>query len=188
MRRHSPVIVARLAMAMATAATIACAAAGDPQNPGAPSPTVPAGWQTYSNTAYRFSVAYPDEYGLVPEIAPPPSGAVLRVRFQEKELLSSDFVDLEPARFTVEVFPLYPPTALASWLRLKDRLPRDATTRSVSLAGAREGLLVQQRQQLAPNQFYYFATAEYIYALTPLGANSPAILASFRLLRAGGAD
>ena len=63
----------------------------------------PAGRPT-PTPQYGFGVSYPEEFGIVPETAAPPSGAVARVRFQEKELLSSDFVDREPARFMVEVF------------------------------------------------------------------------------------
>jgi len=51
----------------------------------------------------------------------------------------------------------------------------------MALAGAQEGLRVQQRQQLAPNDFYYFTNGNNVFALTPLGAHSAEILASFRL-------
>jgi hypothetical protein len=156
-------------------------AASEPQNPISPSGTVPAGWQTYTDATYRFAVAYPDEYGIIPEKTPPMGGAVERVRFQDKQLLSTDFADLEPARFTVEVFATKQ-SSLTDWLRSINRLPAGATTTAVSLAGARKGIRVQTRQQLAPNDFYYFATNKYVYALTPLGMYSSAMLTSFRLL------
>ncbi|HXN00156.1 MAG TPA: hypothetical protein VN982_16945 [Candidatus Dormibacteraeota bacterium] len=156
-------------------------AASEPQNPISPSGTVPAGWQTYTDATYRFAVAYPDEYGIIPEKTPPMGGAVERVRFQDKQLLSTDFADLEPARFTVEVFAAKE-SSLTDWLRSINRLPAGATTTAVSLAGARKGIRVQTRQQLAPNDFYYFATNKYVYALTPLGMYSSAMLTSFRLL------
>ena len=105
-----------------------------------------------------------------------------RVRFQEKELLSSAFVDREPARFMVEVFFGDQATTLTAWLRSNNRLPAGAVTSTIALAGAAEGLKVQQRQQLAPNEFYYFARGRYIFAVTPLGAHSAEMLASFRFL------
>ena len=163
--------------------TLACAASSDVgQNVTSPSPAIPSGWPSYTNSQYGFAISYPDEYGIVPETTAPASGANLRVRFQEKALLSSDFVDLEPARFMVEVFVLAQPTTLTTWLRSKNRLPADALTSSTALAGAQEGLRVQQRQQLAPNDFYYFTKGNYVFALTPLGAHSAEMLASFRLI------
>jgi len=172
---------------IAVIVTLACAASSD-TGPNSPSPNspfpsqvIPAGWSDYTNTQYGFALSYPGEYGIVPETTPPASGANLRVRFQEKALLTSEFVDQEPARFMVEVFVLAQPPALTTWLRSKNRLPADALTSSMALAGAQEGLRVQQRQQLAPNDFYYFTNGNNVFALTPLGAHSAEILASFRL-------
>ena len=166
-------------LTMGIALTIACAASSEPQNPISPSGTVPAGWHVYTDATYGFAVAYPDEYGVIPEKTPPMGGVAERVRFQDKQLLSTDFTDLEPARFTVEVFAAKQ-SSLTDWLRSMNRLPSGATTTAVSLAGAREGIRVQPRQQLAPNDFYYFARSEHVYALTPLGMYSSAMLASFR--------
>jgi len=148
-----------------------------------PSGAVPAGWQTYSDARHGFAVAYPDEFGIVPESAAPPGGALLRVRFLDRQLLGSQFADLEPPRFTVEVFPLGQSQTLTDWARTAGRLPRDAATTTMSLVGALEGLRIQQRLQLAPNDFFYFRTEQHVYALTPLGAHSAEMLDSFRLLR-----
>jgi hypothetical protein len=149
---------------------------------GSPSGAVPAGWHRYTDAKFGFEIAYPDEYGIVAERNPAPSGAVKRVRFQEKQLLSSEFVELEPPRFAVEVFVLSQQTPLASWLRSKGRLPADASITKVTLAGAREGIRVQLRQQLAPNDFFYFMSNKLVYLLTPLGSHAPAMLKSFHLL------
>jgi hypothetical protein len=165
------------------ALTIACAHSSESQNPSSPSPTgtVPADWQVYTDATHKFEVAYPPDYGIVPEKTPPTSGAVARVRFQDKSILSTDFAELEPPRFTVEVFPAQQ-SSLMDWLRATNRLPVGASTTTVALAGAHEGIRVQQRQQLAPNEFYYFSTSGYVYAVTPLGMYSSTMLASFRLL------
>jgi len=168
------------ALMTVTALSLACAGSSQPQNPLSPPGTIPAGWQTYSDSKYRFAVQYPTDYGVVPEKTAPPGDVASRVRFQDKQLLSTEFADLEPARFTVEVFAARP-AALSAWLRSNNRLPPAATTTPVALAGAREGLRVQQPQQLAPNDFYYFAAGDYVYALTPLGAYSSDMLASFRV-------
>lgn len=161
----------------------ACTSTGQSQPPSSPSGTVPAGWFTYSDATYGFAVAYPSEFGIVPESAPPPGGALQRVRFLEREIVGGQFADLEPPRFTVEVFALGPSTTLADWARAAGRLPRDAATTPVELAGAREGLRIQQRLQMAPNDFFYFRTDQRVYALTPLGAHSAEMLDSFRLIR-----
>ena len=176
-------LIGRLIVPLAAAATIACAAASDGvESPISPAPAVPAGWQTYTNPLYGFAVSYPAEFGIVVETTPPPGGAAARVRFQVKELLTSAFVDREPARFTVEVFFGDQATTLAAWLRSNNRLPAGAVTSTFALAGAAEGLKVQQRQQLAPNEFYYFSSGRYIFAVTPLGEHSAGMLASFRLI------
>ena len=131
----------------------------------------------------RVRRGVPSEFGIVPESAPPPGGALQRVRFLEREIVGGQFADLEPPRFTVEVFALGPSTTLADWARAAGRLPRDAATTPVELAGAREGLRIQQRLQMAPNDFFYFRTDQRVYALTPLGAHSAEMLDSFRLIR-----
>jgi hypothetical protein len=170
-------------IAVGLALSVACARSSEMQNPGAPSPsgTVPAGWQVYTDATHKFEVAYPGEYGIVPEKTAPAGGAVSRVRFQDKSLLSTEFGELEPPRFAVEVFPAKQ-SSLMDWLRSNNRLPAGATATTVAMAGAQEGLRVQQPQQLAPNEFYYFSTSGYVYAVTALGTHASTMLASFRLL------
>jgi len=125
---------------------------------------------------------YPDDFGILPEPSSLPSGAIKRVRFQDKQILSGQFAELEPSRFTIEVFKPGPASSLTEWLRSRNRLPPDAVITTVSLNGAREGVRVQRRQQLAPNEFYYFATTDYVYALIPLAEYGTKMIASFRLL------
>jgi hypothetical protein len=168
---------------IAWAATFACAApAATVQNPVSPSGAIPSGWPVYMNSRYGFAVSYPDDYGIVPESTASENGADFRVRFQEKALLTSEFVDREPARFMVEVFVLPQPLPLVSWLRSRNRLTPDAVSSPLALPGAREGLRVQRSQQLAPNDFYYFSKDNVIFTLTPLGPQSAPMLASFHFL------
>src|SRR4051812_34010527 len=55
------------ALMTVTALSLACAGSSQPQNPLSPGGAIPAGWQTYSDSTYRFAVQYPAEYGVVPE-------------------------------------------------------------------------------------------------------------------------
>lgn len=160
----------------------ACTTAGQPQGPTSPSGVVPTGWLTYSDVIYSFSVAYPDEFGIVPEPGAAPGGALKRVRFLDKQLLAGQFADLEPPRFTVEVFPLGQASSLTEWARAAGRLSQGATTTAMTLAGAREGLRIQLRQQMAPNEFYYFLADQRVYALTAFGQYSAEMFDSFRLI------
>jgi hypothetical protein len=167
---------------MAIAVTIACAASNDTPGITLPSGVVQPGWQTYTDAAYRFAVSYPEALDILPEATPVANGVRKRIRFQDKHLLSGPFAELEPPRFTIEVSATTGAMSLADWLRSVDRLSAGAIVTPVTLAGAREGVRVQLRQQLAPNEFYSFATSEYVYTLTPLGMYASDMLASFRLL------
>jgi hypothetical protein len=161
--------------------TIVCRASND-SGTTAPSSVVQSGWRTYTDAAYRFSVLYPEALGILPEPTPAKDGARKRIRFQDSQVMSGPLAELEPPRFTIEVFATTGAVSLVDWLRSVHRLPAGATMTPVTLAGAREGLRVQLRQQLAPNEFYSFATTEYVYMLTPLGMYAADMLTSFRLL------
>jgi hypothetical protein len=167
---------------VAIAVTIACGASNGTPGTAFPSGVVQSGWRTYTDPAYRFAISYPEAFDIVPEATPPANGVRKRIRFQDKQLLTGPIAELEPPRFTIEVFPTTGAVSLADWLRSVGRLSAGATVTPVALAGAREGVRVQLRQQLAPNEFYSFATSEYVYTLTPLGMYASDMLASFRLL------
>ena len=169
-----------------SAAAFGCAASNGSQALDAPPAillpgTAPAEWNTYTDAVHRFAVSYPDGLGILPEKTSPPGGAVARVRFQDTQILSGAFAELEPPRLTIEVFAAKPGTPLTDWLRSVNRLPAAATTTRVALRGAAEAVRVQERRQLAPNDFYYVAAGDRVYVLTPLGGYSAEMLASFRL-------
>ena len=62
--------------------------------------------------------------------------------------------------------------SLETWLRAAGKLPPDGEVSRFSWPGAREALVVRHRSAMAPNEFYYFATNNWAYALTPLGDGS----------------
>ena len=167
-------------LVIAMAFAIACSDAGEPQMPTGPTPTaIPGGWQTYSDPVYAFSISYPSNYTILPDSTPPNPGVVKRVRFQDRQIATTPFADREPERFLVEVFGAQA-TGLEAWLRSAGRLPADASVSGFSWPGATEAVAVRQRIALSPNEFYYFATGRWVYALTP-SADGVTMLGTFAL-------
>jgi hypothetical protein len=141
-------------------------------------------WLIYTDTAYGFSIKYPDTYVILPEPTPLPATTppvVHRVRFQDKQRASGQFANREPAQFAVDVFELDPVVPLHDWLQSAGLVPARATVEQVHLDGAGEGWRVRRPVLMAPNESYFFATEEYVYRLTPLGPHSQDMLASFQL-------
>jgi hypothetical protein len=161
---------------------VACSGAGGAQNPIAPTPVAgPEGWLTHSDPAYAFSISYPANVVVLPDSTPSIPGLVKRVRFQDREIASSPLADREPERFLIEIFQR-PSIALETWLRGAGRLPPDAEVSRFSWPGAREAVAVRRQVAIAPNEFYYLSTDEWVYALTPMGDGST-MLGTFVLLR-----
>ena len=171
------------------ASVILASCDGDAGQVGGPEPPLPviqqAGWLMHSDSTYGFAVRYPNDDVILKEStlpipAQPP--AVLRLRFQQKNIAAGQFADLEPPRFTIQVFTRSSGHSLRNWLHSVGLLPPGSEVSIVQLAGASEGLRVGLRQQLAPNEFVYFATGKYVYCLIPFGPESADMLASFRLI------
>ena len=162
--------------------------AGEAQDPAgtSPSPTavMPADWARYADDGFGFSVAYPPDYVILPQSVLP-AGAqpapAQRVWFQEKSIAAGEFAGQEPARLAIHVYAKPAGVGLSDWLRSAGLMPAGAAAVPARLDGAREGLRVALRQQLAPNEFVYFATDKYVYQLVPLGEHSAQMLESFRL-------
>ncbi|TKB66938.1 MAG: hypothetical protein E8D52_14775 [Nitrospira sp.] len=143
------------------------------------------GWQMHTDPVYGFAIEYPKGYVILKEITlPTPNqpAAVQRVRFQQKHIAAGQFADLEPPMLTIQVFPIPSGRSLRDWLNSFGLLPPGSEITAVQLPGAREGVRVALRQQLAPNEFLYFATDQYVYGLIPLGPENEKMLASFRLI------
>lgn len=144
------------------------------------------GWQMHTDSIYGFAIEYPKEYVILKEITlptPTQPAAVKRVRFQQKDIAAGQFSDLEPPMLTIQVFPRPSGRSLRDWLDSFGLLPPGSEIAAVQLPGAREGLRVALRQQLAPNEFLYFTTDQYVYGLIPLGPEGKKMLTSFRLIR-----
>ena len=143
------------------------------------------GWQMHTDPTYGFAVEYPKGYvilkeGTLPTPTQPP--AVQRVRFQRKDIAAGQFADREPPVLTIHVFARSSGRSLRDWLDSFGLLPPGSEIATVQLPGAREGVRVALRQQLAPNEFLYFATDKYVYGLIPFGPEGANMLRSFRLI------
>jgi hypothetical protein len=143
------------------------------------------GWQMHSDPTYGFAVEYPKGYVILKEVTlptPTQPPAVQRVRFQRKDIAAGQFADLEPPGLTIQVFARPSGRSLRDWLDSFGLLPPGSKISAVQLPGAREGVRVALRQQLAPNEFLYFATDRYVYGLIPFGPEGLKMLTSFRLI------
>ncbi|MBH0202822.1 MAG: hypothetical protein HP496_11140 [Nitrospira sp.] len=142
------------------------------------------GWHMHTDPTYGFAVDYPKGYVILKErTLPTPTQppAVQRVRIQLKDIAAGHFADLEPPALTIHVFSRSSGRSLREWLDSFGLLPLGCEMTAVPLAGAREGVRVSLRQQLAPNEFFYFATDRFVYGLIPFGHESANMLRSFRL-------
>ena len=143
------------------------------------------GWQMHTDPIHGFAIDYPKGYVILKEVTlptPTQPPAVQRVRFQRKTIAAGQFADREPPMLTIQVFPRPSGRSLRDWLNSFGLLPPGSEITAVQLPGAREGMKVALRQQLAPNEFLYFATDQYVYGLIPLGPESEKMLASFHLI------
>lgn len=143
------------------------------------------GWQMHNDPTYGFAIDYPKRYVILKEVTlptPTQPAAVQRVRFQQEDIAAGQFADLEPPMLTIQVFPRPSGRSLSDWLNSFGLLPPGSKIAAIQLPGAREGVRVALRQQLAPNEFLYFATDQYVYGLIPFGPESEKMLASFRLI------
>jgi hypothetical protein len=177
---------------MACALTVVICAACADSTSGSMTPAAPAAsrapgqadgaWVTLEDPERRFALRHPAAYVVLPEAGAPPGGAVYRLRLQERTLAASEGAALEPPKLTLEVFELGGAPSLSEWLAAHGRLPSGASREAVSAPGVEEGVRVRLRVQLAPNEFVYFRSARFVYALTPLGPDGPALIESFRVL------
>jgi hypothetical protein len=141
-------------------------------------------WLVYNNTDYGFSLKYPETFVIMKEPRDSAQGFPLRlhrVRFQDKQLSLAETAALEPPQFAVEVFKRDDSASLKNWLKSVQWLSSTDSVESFHVEGAREGVRIDKMEQLAPNQFYYVATKQYVFRLTPLGEHGPDMVASFRL-------
>ena len=175
-----------LNMMVASVVLASCdSAARQLDRPTGASPVIQTkGWQMHTDSTYGFAVEYPKGYVILKERTLPTAtqpAAVQRVRFQRKDIAAGQFADLEPPVLTINVFARSSGRSLREWLSSSGLLPPGSELSAVQLPGAREGVRVALRQQLAPNEFVYCATDKYLYGLIPFGSEGEKMLASFRL-------
>ena len=143
-----------------------------------------AGWRTYNDKNYGFSIKYPRSFVILPR-RPRAAGdrpsLVQRVHFQSKGLVSGPLADLEPPQFAVEVFKREGVGTLRELVEAAGWVEAGDAVEPFDLEGARGGLRVRGMKMVAPNEFYYFATEAHLFRLTPLGEYGPRMLASFKL-------
>jgi hypothetical protein len=137
-------------------------------------------WNTFTENNYKFSIAYPQHFVILPEIdllKNIDQDLLFRVRFQDKELAEGDTADLEIPQFSVEVYTATTDTLEAF---LKQRTP-DASYEEFHL-GDLVGYKVVLARLIAPNEFYFFLAHGYVYKLTPLGEYGLEMLQTFKIL------
>jgi hypothetical protein len=174
-----------LTLVLAAAAVAFAAPTRQARPPGQQNePEGTAGWRTYNDKNYGFSVKYPWSFVILPE-RPRAAGdgpaLVQRVRFQSKGAASGPLADMEPPQFAVEVFKREGAGTLRELVGAAGWVEEGDAVEPFELEGAKGGLRVRGMKMVAPNEFYYFATEDYLFRLTPLGEYGPAMLATFKL-------
>ncbi|MEW5830369.1 MAG: hypothetical protein AB1846_15885 [Chloroflexota bacterium] len=145
---------------------------------GLPEEEVPVNWIAYTDPNFGFSLQYPDIYTILSEpqnfsdIAPSMIG---RWRLLDSSLANSDVADLEPPKFSIEIYANDEGFSLNEWMDAN--LP-GGDKESVEIDGANCTKLTRQAL-LAPNQFIVCEYGGNMYKFTPLGLYSEEILASF---------
>ena len=137
-------------------------------------------WLTYLDTAFKFSIDYPEFYVILPETEPLnhiDSTLVHRVRFQDVDLAEGDTAEYEIPKFTIEIFDLGS-QSLDSFLENKVTGAELETIR----IGELDGYKVSLNLLRAPNNHYYFPGNGMVYRLTPLGNYDDEMLESFKML------
>ena len=138
----------------------------------------PAGWQTYRDTSFGFSIDHPEDYLVLPLVPQSPAHQpplLQSVRFQLRGAAAREI-----PLFTIDIYNRAT-MPLRKWLETANRLPRDARVAPFSVNGAIDALHVRLLREIAPNEFYYVASESYIFSLTSVGPAGPRMLASFKL-------
>ncbi len=136
-------------------------------------------WLTYQDQAYSFSIDYPSIYTVLPEtedLANLDPAKVHQVRFQDIQLASGETGEFELPMFLIEVFE--PGDQSLETLITRNE---PGSFREEYQGNNLNGIRVYFNQLIAPNEFYFFSSQEYVYKLTPLGPFGPDMLQSFKI-------
>jgi hypothetical protein len=151
---------------------------GDDPLGDSPEDGVPMNWITYTDPKFGFSLNYPDLYTVLAEpqnLAEISPALVGRFRLLDSSLANSDVAELEPPKFSIEIYSNNGRLPLGSWMDAN--LPR-GDKESIEINGT-PCLKTTLQILLAPNQFIVCENNGNIYKFTPLGLHSEEILASF---------
>ena len=107
-----------------------------------------------------------------------PTDVIHRVRVEDNPSDHEAAVP-QPAVFTLEVLRKEEGMPLGEWLRSVSRSDGDRISEA-QVAGT-SGYLIELDRYIAPGRFYYIASGQRVYRLTPLGEASADVLASFVL-------
>jgi hypothetical protein len=162
---------------------------GGPQTePGGQGERTPSATNVvYSDTTYKFSVAYPSDFvfDTLPAekldlLTPRPIAGFI---FMNPLTASSDVVELEPADLEVRVHEAGQIASLDTWLTSNALVPADGSappkpfqTPNVS------GVQVCASTMIAPGCSYYVIGGGWIYQLTPASLDGEAIVNTFTLI------
>jgi hypothetical protein len=139
----------------------------------------PMQWTTYTHPSQGFSLSFPSMYVNLREpedLSTTAPDLIGRVRFLEQDLARTEFAELEPPKFSVEVYANPGGQPLHDWLR-QHAPAGDVTDAAVD---GRACLQLALRAQMAPNRFLFCAHQGRIYRFIPLGPYSREMLDSFR--------
>lgn len=148
-------------------------------DPAAGSATSPIQWSDYQDTTLGFSLSIPSLYIPLKEptsLADVNTNLLGRLRLLEPDLANSDFAEMEPPKFSVEVYSNVQALSLEDWLSTNTS---DGDLESVQVDGV-DCQKITLKIQLAPNQFIFCDHDNRVYKLIPLGPESEKILASFK--------
>lgn len=139
----------------------------------------PIQWSDYLDTTLGFSLSIPSLYIPLKEpssLADVNPALLGRLRLLEPDLANSAFAEMEPPKFSVEVYSNVQALSLADWLSTNSS---DGDLESVQVDGV-DCQKITLKIQLAPNQFILCDHDNKLFKLTPLGPESDKILASFK--------
>jgi hypothetical protein len=147
---------------------------------GPPMPDAPLTWISYTDPAFGFSLTYPDLYTILKEkqpfsaIAPTLLG---RFRLLETEIANSEFAEMDPPKFSLEIYANPGGLTLDKWIAAN--APGSGDLQSVQVDGMACSQLTL-RIEIAPNQFIFCSKGDKVFKFTPLGPHALEILASFK--------
>lgn len=136
-------------------------------------------WINYKDPTFGYSLTYPDIYTTLKEpqtfnnIAPDLIG---RFRLLEPSLAKSDFAEMEPPKFSIEIYSNTKGLALKDWVNSSYS---GEEMENVKVSGI-DCIKISLKIQLAPNQFILCNHDNKIYKFTLAGNQSKEILDSFK--------